>query len=298
MSLKKSERISILRGGVSDEKEISILTANQVFKTLEKKYDTTIIEVGEDCNKFITDLKNSNPNKVFNCLHGFFGEDGQIQSFLNYLGIPYTHSGVLASSLAMNKILSKSFYESLGIKCPKTIEKKGALNNNSFPLIAKPICGGSSNGLVKIKNNNQLLNFKNKNSSDIFFEEYITGRELTVGILDNKICGIMEIIFEDELYDYKNKYVNIAKHLIDPPISSKIKKEICEISLTVHNKLNCNCLSRLDFRYNTISDEVFLLEVNTQPGLTENSLLPEMAKSKGISFLELCEIILSYARCE
>ena len=297
-NLKKSERIAILRGGVSDEREISILTANQVCKELKQKYHTTIIDVDSDCKKFVNDLIDSKPTKVFNCLHGFFGEDGQVQSFLNYLKIPYTHSGVLSSSLAMNKILSKVFYESLNIKYPKTIKKKKKLSSNSFPIIAKPICGGSSNGLVKIENNAQLLNLEKKMPSNIFYEEFIKGRELTVGILDNKICGIMEIVFESELYDFTNKYVNIAKHVIDPPLSSNIKQKICEISLKVHNKLNCNCLSRLDFRYDTVLDEVFLLEINTQPGLTENSLLPEMAKSKGVSFLELCEIILSYAKCE
>ena len=110
VNLKKSEKISVLRGGISDEKEISILTANQVYKTLQKKYDTTLINVDHDCNKLINDLIRSKPDKVFNCLHGIFGEDGQLQSILNYLKIPYTHSGVLASSIAMNKVLSKYFY--------------------------------------------------------------------------------------------------------------------------------------------------------------------------------------------
>ena len=119
VNLKKSEKISVLRGGISDEKEISILTANQVYKTLQKKYDTTLIDVDHDCNKLINDLIRSKPDKVFNCLHGIFGEDGQLQSILNYLKIPYTHSGVLASSIAMNKVVSKYFYKSLGIKFPR-----------------------------------------------------------------------------------------------------------------------------------------------------------------------------------
>ena len=149
MSLKKSDKISILRGGISDEKDISILSANQVFQTLNKKYKTSVINVDSNCNKLIKELKNNRPDKVFNCLHGFFGEDGQIQSILNYLSIPYTHSGVLTSSLAMNKIISKKFYESLGIMCPKNFKINGKIN---FPIIAKPVCGGSSNGLLKIEN--------------------------------------------------------------------------------------------------------------------------------------------------
>ena len=122
VNLKKSEKISVLRGGISEEKEISVLTANQVYKTLQKKYDTTLIDVDHDCNKLINDLIRSKPDKVFNCLHGIFGEDGQLQSILNYLKIPYTHSGVLASSIAMNKLISKYFYKALGINFPQNYD--------------------------------------------------------------------------------------------------------------------------------------------------------------------------------
>ena len=121
-NLEKSSRIGILRGGISDEKEISILTADQVFDTLKDYCDVQIINVSNDCQKFISDLNNFNPDKIFNCLHGFFGEDGQVQSILNYLKIPYTHSGVLASSLAMNKVISKKIFQSLGVRCPKTYD--------------------------------------------------------------------------------------------------------------------------------------------------------------------------------
>ena len=152
VNLKKSDKIAILRGGISDEQEISKLTADQVFETLTKKYQTKIINVDEDCMKLISDLKRFQPNKIFNCLHGFFGEDGQIQSILNYLKIPYTHSGVLSSSVAMNKIISKLIYESIGIRCPKTIKLGIEKRIKKFPVIIKPTCGGSSNGLRKIKN--------------------------------------------------------------------------------------------------------------------------------------------------
>ena len=296
MNLKKSDKISILRGGISNEKDISILTANQVFDTLKNKYKTSVIEVGPNCNKLITDLTKNKPDKVFNCLHGFFGEDGQIQSILNYLSIPYTHSGVLASSLAMNKLISKNFYESLGIKCPKVYKLNEKI---TFPVIAKPVCGGSSNGLLKIENNIQLLELKSKNDfGDLMIEQYIEGREITVGILNNEICGVMEIISDSEIYDYKNKYVKIASHILNPKLPKKIENRIKELSILAHKKVNCNCISRLDFRYSKFYEEVFLLEMNTQPGLTKNSLLPEMAKDKGITFLELCELILAKSKCE
>ena len=301
VNLKKSEKISVLRGGISDEKEISILTANQVYKTLQKKYDTTLIDVDHDCNKLINDLIRSKPDKVFNCLHGIFGEDGQLQSILNYLKIPYTHSGVLASSIAMNKVVSKYFYKSLGIRFPQNYDINSKFTNSSYPFIVKPICGGSSKNLFKIENEKQLNDFKNNDNDELnkyMVEEYIDGREITVGILEDKICGIMEIIFDSEIYDFKNKYQTIAKHVLDPKLPDTVKQKLKDISLKIHKALNCKCISRLDFRYNAKSEELFLLEINTQPGLTQNSLLPEMAKSKGTEFLELCEILLTYAECE
>ncbi len=300
VNLRKSDKISILRGGISDEKEISILTANQVFDALKNKYKTTLIDVEPDCKKLVNDLIKFKPDKVFNCLHGYFGEDGQVQSILNYLKIPYTHSGVLSSSIAMNKIVSKTFYKSLGVKYPKNLKKLKNLSESDFPIIIKPICGGSSNNLIKAENQKQLLDFtKKKNDLEKFmFEEFIKGREITVGILENKICGIMEIIFDSEIYDFKNKYQEIATHIINPKLPKKIIKRLEEISIKIHEGINCNCLSRLDFRYDTELNEIFLLEINTQPGLTQNSLLPEMAKDKGVNFLKLCEIILSNTQCE
>ncbi len=299
MNLKKSDKISILRGGISDEKKISMLTADQVFDALSQKYKTSIINVDNNYEELINNLKKYKPDKVFNCLHGFFGEDGQIQSILNYLKIPYTHSGVLASALAMNKVVSKKIYQSLGVNCPKTIKVEDDLCDVQLPLIIKPVCGGSSNGLVKVKTKKQLQNFiKNNNLEKYIVEEYINGREITVGILNNKICGIMEIIFDDELYDYKNKYEDIATHLINPKLPLEINQKIQELSLRVHRGINCKCLSRLDYRYNSEMNEIYLLEINTQPGLTKDSLLPEMAREIGIDFLQLCEMILSSAQCE
>ncbi len=296
MNLRKSERISILRGGISDEYKISVLTADQVFETLKKKYETSIINVDNNYDKLIRNLKKYQPNKVFNCLHGSFGEDGQIQSILNYLKIPYTHSGVLASALAMNKVLSKKIFKALGISHPRTINN---LSKCEFPLIIKPISGGSSNGLNKIETRQDLINFEKNNSLEKFIiEEFIEGREITVGILEDKICGIMEIVFENELYDYKNKYEEIAVHIINPELPEDIIDKIKKYSLTVHKELNCRCLSRLDFRYNSNDNKIYLLEINTQPGLTKNSLLPEMARDLGIDFLQLCETILSSAQCE
>ena len=301
--LRKYKKISILQGGISDESEISLLSAKEVYRTLKNKYNVTLIDVNRDCTKLISDIKKSKPDIIFNCLHGYFGEDGQIQSILNYLEIPYTHSGVLTSSILMNKYFSKILFEKLGVATPigNLIANINLQKKIRFPLIVKPICGGSSNQLFKINDSNQLSSFleKKKKFLDKFiYEKFISGRELTVGILDNKVCGVMEIIFDDEIYDYKNKYLKIAKHEINPRLPKKILNLLISISENIHNKMNCNCVSRLDFRYSEENEKIFLLEVNTQPGLTKNSLLPEMAASKGINFLELCEIILSNPECE
>ena len=300
--LKKYKKISLLQGGISDESEISLLSAKEVHRVLKDKFDVTLINVNRNCAKLISDIKKSKPDIIFNCLHGYFGEDGQIQAILNYLQIPYTHSAVLASSVSMNKYFSKILFEKFGINTPKgnLITNISTEKKLDFPLIVKPICGGSSNQLLKIDDDKQLNTFlKNKKNflKNFIYEEFISGRELTVGILDNRVCGVMEIIFDDEVYDYKNKYLKIAKHEINPKLPKSILKSLKSISEDVHNKLECNCVSRLDFRYDEKNKKVYLLEINTQPGLTKNSLLPEMAAAKGINFLELCEIILSNPEC-
>ena len=301
-TLKKYHKIVILKGGISDEYEISKLTANQVSETLKPLSNVKTINVEKNSKSLIEDLIKLEPDVVFNCLHGYFGEDGQVQSILNYLKIPYTHSGVLTSAILMNKLISKQLFISKGIRTPINFDIKNLKREQLlFPLIIKPINGGSSNGLFKINNFKELNTFildKKVKLNKLMLEEYINGRELTVGILENKICGIMEIKFNEEIYDYENKYINIAKHIIDPKLPQKIKAELINISLEVHNSFNCNCISRIDFRYDEDNQKVFLLEVNTQPGLTKNSLLPEMAKKKGINFLKLCKILIKYSKCE
>ena len=302
MTLKKYHNVVILKGGISDEHEISKLTANQVSETLKPWSNVKVINIEKNSKSLIQDLTKLNPDVVFNCLHGYFGEDGQIQSILNYLKIPYTHSGVLTSAILMNKLVSKQLFINKGITTPNSFNIKNLKKDQLiYPLIIKPINGGSSNGLFKINNSKELdkffLNNKNK-LNKLMIEEYICGRELTVGILENKICGIMEIKFNEEIYDYENKYINIAEHIINPKLPKKIKEKLINVSLEVHNSFNCNCISRIDFRYDEDNQKVYLLEVNTQPGLTKNSLLPEMAKKKGINFLKLCKILIKYSKCE
>tara|TARA_Y100000022_G_scaffold193335_1_gene196467 strand:- start:547 stop:1461 length:915 start_codon:yes stop_codon:yes gene_type:complete len=302
VSLKKFKKIVILSGGISEEKDISKLTANEVHKILCKKYKVELLNVTHNGKKLIDSLIKINPDVAFNCLHGFFGEDGQVQSILNFLKIPYTHSGVMTSSVLMNKKISKIIFSKLNVLTPKSIDiMKKNFEKKIFPLIAKPVNGGSSNNLFKINNKKDLEFFLKKNQKivdNFIFEEFIPGREITVGILENKICGVMEIVFNSEIYDFKNKYIKIAKHIINPKVPKLIFKRLNEISLKIHKIMGCNCISRLDFRYNEKKNEIYLLEVNTQPGLTKNSLLPEMAEKIGIDFFTLCKILIENSICE
>ena len=297
---KRFKKIAILQGGISDESDISKLSAEEVFSALSQKYDVSLIEVKDDLEDLVKKLKNSDSDCFFNCLHGVFGEDGQIQSILNALKLKYTHSNVLSSSISMNKHMAKILFEHHGLNTPKGgfLNELKSPKNVKFPLIVKPNCGGSSKRLFKVNTADQLKRIKDKNGSNEFiYEEFIQGREITVGILNNKLCGIMEIIFDSELYDFNNKYLSVAKHILNPKLPSELIRILHEKSILIHTKLNCNCISRLDFRFDETDQKLYLLEINTQPGLTKNSLLPEMARDIGISFFKLCEIILDYSIC-
>ena len=300
---KFRKKIAVLKGGVSSEREISIKTGNQVIEALKKNYKVKSILVSNNISELIDHLTEFNPDIVFNALHGGFGEDGQIQSILNSLKIPYTHSGVVASSVGMNKYISKIIFEGIGIKCPigEKLKIKDLKKKKKIPSIIKPLNGGSSIGITKILDENQYTkNIESSGNSDdeILIEDFIIGREITVGILDNTVCGITEIITQTDLYDYTSKYVEVAKHVQNPRLPKLISNKLKKNALMAHNILGCNCISRSDFKYDEKNMTVYLLEINTQPGLTNDSLLPEMAMKKGISFFNLCRILIDNAKCE
>ena len=303
--MKRSKKIIVLKGGPSEEREISIKTGNQVEEALSKQHDVKGVLVSQNLSLITEKILKFGPNVIFNALHGKFGEDGQIQSILNALKIPYTHSGVVASSIGMNKYFSKIIFENVGIRCPKGEKfKLGEIQKTriKIPSIIKPTSGGSSIGIIKIFKNEQLYkeNLINSNSKneDYLVEDFIEGREITVGILDNKICGITEIITNSKIYDFKSKYVQVAKHIQNPKLPEKINKELKNNSLLAHNILGCNYISRSDFRYDEKNQKLYLLEINTQPGLTSDSLIPEMAKKNGISFVNLCNMLIDSSKCE
>ena len=303
MNLSKFKKILVLKGGFSDESEISMQSGNEVSKVLRKKYEVFDLVVNNNIKTLVGKIYQCKPDAIFNALHGKFGEDGQIQSILNTIGIPYSHSGVMSSALAMNKFFSKIIFQKFGINCPNGEKLK--LENlkkykKQLPIVIKPISGGSSIGVKTIQESSSLRKVLEEveNKKDILIEEFIPGREITVGVLKDEICGITEIVSDSEFYDYKNKYVKIAKHIQNPNISNTIREKLIQTTVLAHNLLGCNCISRADYRYNESKNEIFLLEINTQPGLTKNSLLPEMAQDKGINFQKLVEIIIENSKCE
>ena len=282
----RKKKILILGGGISKEREISLETAKQVNNTLKKKYLTLLSEPNDSLNKNIKKFK---PDIIFNALHGRFGEDGYIQSLLEDQKIKYTHSGVLSSSIAMDKIISKEIFIKNKILTPKYLKFK-------FPIIIKPINEGSSVDVYICSEKNLIKNLKKlKKYKEILIEEYIGGREIQVAILGKKKLGAIELKPKRKFYDYKAKYTSNAKteHLIPVNLSSKNMKKILNIAFKAHNLIGCRGVTRSDFKFN--KNKFYLLEVNTQPGMTKLSLVPEIAAYKGINFLNLLEWILNDA---
>ena len=287
-------------GGSSRERKISFLTGRACSSALKRKgYKVINIDTK---NEFVEKIKKIKPKIIFNALHGKYGEDGYVQSILEYLKIPYTHSGIASSSLAMNKELSKIFFKKNKLLIPKSIVIKKNQNISNvinyvkkkikFPLVIKPINEGSSLG-VFICNNSKMLknNFKklSKLYNRILLEQYIPGREIQVAVMGNKPLGAIELIPKRKFYDYKAKYSTNAetKHIMPAVLSKKKYTQVLKIAKKAHKSLGCRGITRSDFRFN--NNKFYLLETNTQPGMTKLSLVPEIAKYKGITFDNLVD---------
>jgi D-alanine-D-alanine ligase len=297
-----TKNILIVKGGKYAEAEVSRKTAINVEKALNARgHNTTSIEPQDNLISYLNDNK-ENIDIIFNALHGSWGEDGKIQGLFEYFSIPYTHSGVSSSAVGMNKFLSKSIFLNNNIVVPKG---KIFINKNlnieeefARPYVIKPINEGSSVGVKLIKKNTDINIFLKNKYLDHLMEEYIPGIDLTVGLMSGKVIGMLEVITEKEIYDYEFKYNSKnTKYVIPTNLDPKLKKEIYSYSKKSFQLLNCKGIARVDFRLNLESEgkKVFLLEINTQPGLTENSLFPKIAKNSGLEFPDLVEWIIKDA---
>ncbi len=300
-------KILILAGGYSNEREISIITAKSVIRELNKsrKYK---LSLAEPDGKFIDKLRKFKPDLVLNLLHGRYGEDGYIQSILESEKVAYTHSGVLSSSLAIDKEISKEIFIKNNILTPSFIKHSFKKNSNiknikkkidkrlKFPVVLKPINEGSSVGVYITNRNNLKKDLKKlEKFKEILIEKYIPGREIQAAILGNKKLGIIELKPKRKFYDYKAKYSASARteHIIPVNISKKNYNRVNSIAMKAHKLLKCRGVSRSDFRF--YKNKFYLLELNTQPGMTSLSLVPEIARYNKISFIQLIEEIIKDA---
>ena len=300
----KNKTIAILKGGLSQERQISNNSAISVKSALISK-GYKVIEIDVNKNFLIWALENKkNIDIFFNALHGSWGEDGRIQGVLEFLGVPYTHSGVTSSALGMNKDLSKKIFSSVGIKVPKgkVLTKKQFLKKEPLvrPFIIKPVSEGSSFGVHIIKKGT-LINsiLKKMNENLILVEEYIEGSDFTVALMNGKVLGVLEIIPYETFYNFSAKY-NSNKTIYRYPkkIKSNVLKKIIKYAKLANKVVQCNGITRVDFRVNQKQDEegIYILEINTQPGLTKTSLVPKIAKQAGISFENLIDRIVKDAK--
>ena len=303
-----TKHIAVLLGGVSNERAVSLSSGRECARALRNAgYEVTEVDVGFDIAERLNALK---PDVVFNALHGRYGEDGTIQGVLEFLRIPYTHSGVLASALAMDKHQAKIMFKAAGIPVTDHVIASRADVARSHvmppPYVVKPVADGSSNGIFMIKADQshppqEILGSEWKGGEHLMVERYIPGRELTCAVMGDVALGVTEIVTDLAFYNYEAKYVpGGSRHVIPADIQPKIYDKVQKMALKAHAALGCRGVSRTDFRFNdrTGGDgELVCLEINTQPGMTETSLVPEQARHAGHSFEELVTWMVEDASC-
>lgn len=298
-----SEKVLLVYGGFSAEREVSLSSKNDIASALKNKGYTVIEHNLTDVWTFLDILKNEKPDVVYNGLYGNWGEDGEIQGLLDMLQIPYTHSGLKASALGMDKYLTKLLASAAGVKVVQGEKTTAAayLQNGTkvpYPYVVKPVCDGSSVGVYIVHNAEEAKNVTYTDSNlPLLIEQYIAGRELTAMCLNGKANVITELKTDCSFYDYQAKYTSGKTHHILPAELPEDVAETCKrYTETVYKALGCRSVARCDFRYNE-KDGVVLLEINTNPGMTALSLVPEQAKYLEISFEDLCDILVKNAAC-
>jgi D-alanine-D-alanine ligase len=293
-----SKHVAVLMGGWSAEREVSLRSGAACAQALARLgYRVSRIDVARDVAAVLTDLK---PDAALNVLHGRPGEDGTLQGVLEIVGVPYTHSGVLASALAMQKDVAKAFFRAAGIPVPEGMVvsrfEAGRRHLLPPPYVVKPIAEGSSKGVFIVTEEHahppqELFREDWAYGDRVIVEKYIAGKELTCATMGEEALGVIEIVPAGRFYDYEAKYApGGSKHLLPAPVSSFVYQEARRLSLAAHRALGCRGVSRADFLYDDRIEGtggLVCLEVNTQPGMTETSLVPELAAHAGISFDEL-----------
>lgn len=300
-----TRRVAVLHGGISAEREVSLATGKQVIPALRQAgFEVIPVEVTQDLPALIASLQDAKPDVVFNALHGRFGEDGCVQGVLDWLNLPYTHSGVRASSMAMDKHAAKAVFAAAGlplaahrIVSPEELEAEDPLPR---PYVVKPVNEGSSVGVEILREGDNRRGDIARNWSfgpQIMAEEFIPGRELTVAVMGGEALAVTEIGTGHAFYDYDAKYADGgSQHTIPAVVPEEIAQEAKRIALQAHEALGCRGVSRADLRYDDEAGRVVLLEVNTQPGMTRTSLVPEQAAYRGIDFSALCAWMVQEAR--
>tara|TARA_Y100001954_G_scaffold157327_1_gene167116 strand:+ start:1601 stop:2515 length:915 start_codon:yes stop_codon:yes gene_type:complete len=302
MSSRTDLHVAVVKGGRSVERQVSLVSGRECAAALRRVgYKVSEVDAGNDLPK---ELGRISPDIIFNALHGRYGEDGCVQGLFEWLELPYTHSGVQASTLAMNKDIAKRIFKSDNLPVAESICTSSALAFSAHlmepPYVIKPVNEGSSVGVHLVMQDYDNFSTLEKNFPDqVLVEKFIPGKELTTTIMDEQPLGVTDIITEN-WYDYESKYnMGASKHIFPANIPKEIYDACEDFALRAHTALGCKGISRVDFRWdNSLGiDGLFLLEINTQPGMTPTSLSPEQAKEKGISFDSLCTWIVEDASC-
>jgi D-alanine-D-alanine ligase len=301
-------KIAVLMGGRSAEREVSLSSGRGVVKALrEEGFDAVELDPGDNPGD---QLFRARPDAVFNALHGRFGEDGTVQGLLELMRIPYTHSGVLASALAMHKERTKDVYRAAGLPVVKSIvaDRRAVAQGHLMepPYVIKPVNEGSSVGVFIIRKGDNrppaaLGSDQWTLSDEMMVEEFVPGRELTVSVMGDKALGVTEITTELAFYDYEAKYAaGGSRHILPADLPLKVTEEAMQLAIRAHQALGCRGVTRTDFRYDDTGakSRLILLETNTQPGMTPTSLVPEQAAYLGISYAKLCRWIVEDASCD
>ena len=299
-----TRHVAVLMGGWSAEREVSLVSGAAVSRSLESSgFRVSAIDVGPDVGTLLSRLY-PRPDVIFNALHGRFGEDGCIQGILNVLGTPYTHSGMLASAVAMDKPLAKTIFAAAGVPVAEHVvvsrEEAMASDVMERPYVVKPINQGSSVGVHIVRvgdNRSPLTGDERALGCHVMVERYIHGKELTVTVMGDRALAVTEITSDREFYDYEAKYAKGGSaHLVPAPLEAEIYDEALRLALGAHGALGCRGVSRADMRYD--GETLYMLEINTQPGMTPTSLVPEQAAHVDISFDELVTWMVENAECD